>query len=92
MILGDESFDAIDEDTLWSAEPMESPFTVTAYTACDMLCINKDKFIAIATKEEEVWKCQSRKRNPPMAQKALQHHHISTTASAAAAVSSISAG
>lgn len=92
MILGDESFDAIDEDTLWSAEPMESPFTVTAYTACDMLCINKDKFIAIATKEEEVWKCQSRKRNPPMAQKALQHHHISTTTSAAAAVSSISAG
>ena len=24
----------------------------------------------------KVWKCQSRKRNPPMAQKALQHHHI----------------
>lgn len=92
MILGDGSFDAVDEDCLWSAEPMESPFTVTAYTACEMLKVDKDKFVEIATKEEEVWKCQSRKRNPPMAQKMLQAHHINTTASAAAAVSSISAG
>ncbi|CAE7658024.1 eag, partial [Symbiodinium sp. KB8] len=70
MILGDESLDAVDEDCLWSREPVESPFTVSAYTACEMLRIDRDKFIRIAS-QDEVWKCESRKHNVPMAQKKL---------------------
>ena len=53
MILGDESLDAVDEDCLWSQEPIESPFTVSAYTACEMIKINREKFISIASQEEE---------------------------------------
>lgn len=92
MILGEESLDAIDEDCLWTDQPMESLFTVTAYTACEMLKINRDKFISIASQQEEVWRCQSSKRNAPMAQKALPNQPMNTTVSAAATVSSISAG
>jgi len=91
MILGDESLDAVDEDCLWSREPVESPFTVSAYTACEMLRIDRDKFIRIAS-QDEVWKCESRKHNVPMAQKKLPNEGFNTDNSSAATVGALSAG